>query len=85
MTIKTKIMKTNWFKKEGWVYLPTSIPGILLSILVIAFCVITFIGVDRNSHSASDTLYGIFPYYVAIFVVFFWIAKNTSLHVESKK
>ena len=77
-------MKTNWFKKEGWIYIPTSIIGGIITFLVIAFCVITFIGVDRNSHSASDTLYGIFPYYVAAFAVLFWIAKNTCVNIDAK-
>lgn len=77
-------MKTSWFKKLGWIYIPVSFIGIIISFLTVAFCVITFIGVDRNSHSVSDTLYGIFPYYVASFAVLFWIAKNTSQVLTTK-
>lgn len=36
--------------------------------------------VDRHSHSASDTLYGIFPYFVSVFTILFWIASNTSVY-----
>lgn len=76
-------MKTNWFKKAGWIYVPTSLIGVAITLFVVAFCVITFIGVDRNSHSASDTLYGIFPYYVASFGVLFWIARNSSVNTST--
>ena len=71
-------MKTNWFKKTGWIYVPISIAGAVLSLLAIIFCVTVFIAVDRNSHSVSDTFYGIFPYFVSVFVILFWIAGNTS-------
>ncbi len=70
-------MKTNWFKKTGWIYLPTSIIGWILSLLTIAFCVNVFIAIDGNSHSASDTFYSIFPFFVCALVVLFWIASNT--------
>jgi hypothetical protein len=71
-------MTTNWFKKFGWFYIPTSIIGAVITLLVIAFCATVFITADRNSHSASDTLYGFFPYLVSAFTILFWIAGNTS-------
>lgn len=71
-------MKTNWFKKAGWIYLPISIIGGILTFLTIAFCVNVFMVIDRNSHSVSDTLYNIFPFFVCAFVILFWIASNTS-------
>jgi len=37
-----------------------------------------FVAVDRHSHSASDTLYGIFPYVVPCLIVLYWIASKTS-------
>jgi hypothetical protein len=42
------------------------------------FCVQVFLAVDRHSHSASDTLYGVFPYFVPAFVILGWIASRTS-------
>lgn len=72
-------MKTQWFKKTGWIYFPASLTGALISLLTIAFCVTVFIAIDRNSHSNSDTLYGIFPYFVSAFTLLFWVASNTSL------
>ena len=71
-------MKTNWFKKIGWVYIPTSIIGIIICLCAIFFCATVFIAIDRHSHSVSDTLYGIFPYFVSVFTILFWIASNTS-------
>jgi hypothetical protein len=71
-------MSAKWFKKTGWIYVPVSAIGVVTTLLAIAFCVTVFIAVDRNSHSVSDTLYGIFPYFVSVFTILFWIAKNTS-------
>jgi hypothetical protein len=71
-------MMTNWFKKYGWIYIPTSGVGVVLSLPAILFCITVFVAVDRNSHSVSDTLYGIFPYFVSAFTILFWIASNTS-------
>jgi hypothetical protein len=71
-------MKVTWFKKFGWIYIPTSIVGAIITLFVIAFCATVFIAVDRNSHSVSDTFYGVFPYFVSAFTILFWIACNTS-------
>ena len=71
-------MKLIWFKRLGWLYYPTSWHGILLSLLALAFCAQVFIAVDRHSHSASDTLYGIFPYFVCCFLLLNWVAQNSS-------
>jgi hypothetical protein len=76
-------MSAKWFKKTGWVYLPVSLTGILLTVLTLAFCITIFTAVDRNSHSNSDTLYGIFPYFVSAFTILFWIASNKSGEAKS--
>jgi len=70
-------MKKPWFKKFGWIYLPTSWQGALLVILAVAFCIQVFVAVDRHSHSASDTFYGIFPYFSCCFLLLKWAAENT--------
>jgi hypothetical protein len=77
-------MKTYWFKKIGWIYIPISVIGILISLCALIFCVTVFIAVDRHSHSVSDTLYGIFPYFVSAFTILFWIASNTSDRKKDK-
>lgn len=71
-------MTTQWFKKSGWIYIPISLIGILITFLHIVFCVTVFMAIDRHSHSVSDTFYGIFPYFVSAITILFWIASNTS-------
>jgi hypothetical protein len=71
-------MKTQWFKRLGWFYIPVSLPGGGITLAALAFCVQVFIAVDRHSHSASDTLYGVFPFFACAFLLFDWIAGRTS-------
>ena len=71
-------MQKRWFTSWGWVYRPIAWPGILLVALALVFCLQVFLAVDRHSHSASDTLYGIFPYVVPTLIVLNWIASRTS-------
>ncbi len=71
-------MKDRWFKRLGWLHWPVSWQGALLSLAGLAFCVQVFVAVDRHSHSVSDTLYGIFPYFACCFLLFDWVASNTS-------
>ena len=71
-------MKSHWFRKVGWVYVPISGRGAIMTLCTVFFCITVFIAVDRHSHSASDTLYGISPYFVPAFTILFWIASNTS-------
>jgi hypothetical protein len=42
-----------------------------------AFCANTFWAIDRHSHSVSDTLYGIFPFWVPALLALAWIADRT--------
>jgi hypothetical protein len=71
-------MKTVWFKRAGWFYIPVSLPGIVITLAVLAFCAQVFLAIDRHSHSASDTLYGVFPFFACAFLLFDWIAGRTS-------
>ena len=48
----------------------------LLSLHVFGFCVQVFLAIDRSSHSASDTLYGVFPYITACFLLLCWVASK---------
>jgi len=67
-----------WFKPWGWIYYPVAWQGILLVILTLIFCAQVFLVVDVKSHSISDTLYGIFPYFVPIWILLYWVASKTS-------
>jgi hypothetical protein len=71
-------MKPVWFKPWGWIYRPISWQGILIALLILAFCVQVFLAVDGHSHSVSDTLYGIFPYVIPALMVQNWVASKTS-------
>ncbi len=70
--------RRGWFVPWGWVYRPVSWPGIGLVALAVVFCAQVFLAVDRHSHSASDTLYGVFPYVVPCLMLLNWIASKTS-------
>ena len=71
-------MSMTWFKPWGWIYRPVSWQGVLLVILTLIFCAQVFVAIDRNSHSVSDTFYGIFPYFVSSLGILNWIANKSS-------
>ena len=68
----------HWFAPWGWIYRPASLEGVLLVLLTLAFCVQVFLAVDRHSHSVSDTLYGVFPFWVPAVMMLNWIASKTA-------
>jgi len=70
-------MKNVWFKRVGWVHLPVSVPGAVITLAALAFCVQVFLAIDHKSHSVSDTLYGVFPFFACVFLLFDWIAGRT--------
>jgi len=70
-------MKNVWFKRVGWVHLPVSVPGAVITLAALAFCVQVFLAIDHKSHSVSDTLYGVFPIFACVFLLFDWIAGRT--------
>lgn len=70
-------MKRNWFAKYGWIYLPASWQGTLLVAAFFGFCVLVFVIVDRHSHSASDTLFGVMPFVAPAAILLYWVASKT--------
>jgi hypothetical protein len=75
---KTILMKTPWFKRFGWFYLPVSAPGGVVCLLAALFCCTVFKAVHRHSHSVSDTFYGVFPFFACTFLLLDWIGRKTS-------
>jgi len=71
-------MKAKWFKRFGWFYVPVSVPGAVVCFLATLFCVTVLRAVDSHSHSASDTLYGVFPFFVSTFLLLDWLGNRTS-------
>ena len=56
---------------------PASIAGWFRMLLALAFSAQVFIAGGRCAHSASDTLYGIFPFRAPTFLALAWIAGST--------
>jgi hypothetical protein len=75
-------MKYLWFKKIGWLYYPVSVPDAIIFVMFLVFCVQVFIAIGRHAHSGSDALYNIFPYVVPAFLVYIWMAKESSKDPE---
>jgi hypothetical protein len=78
-------MKNPWFKRLGWFYFPISLPGMVITLGALAFCAQVFLAIDRKSHSVSDTLYGVFPFWTGSFLLFDWLAGRTSRASESSQ
>jgi len=71
-------MKKQWFKQIGWFLVPVSIPGAIAVGAALAFCAQVFLAIDHKSHSVTDTLYGVFPFFACTFLLLDWIARRTS-------
>jgi hypothetical protein len=68
----------SWFKPWGWIYRPVAWQAWVITLVAGVFCVQVFMAVDRHSHSASDTLYGVFPYFVPAIWIVGWVASHTA-------
>ena len=71
-------MNRRWFSPWGLIYLPVSFEGFAVTILALIFCANTLWAIDRHSHSMSDTLYGIYPFWGVTFLGLMFIASRTS-------
>jgi hypothetical protein len=67
----------RWFKPAGILFVPVSAAGWLFTAMALAFCAQVFWFVDTHSHSASDTLYGIFPFWAPNLLALAWLADRT--------
>lgn len=77
MANKTK-KSAAWFVKVRGSYLPNSWQGWVSYIPYVYFLVVAFQAVDRHSHSISDTVIGIVPYWVSAAVIMQWFASRKS-------
>lgn len=71
-------MPKPWFAPLGWTYRPISWQGYAIAAAFAAFCAQAWLAVDRHAHSASDALFGFFPYAAPAFLLFNWVASKTS-------
>lgn len=78
-------MEVNWFRRFGWFHVPVSIYGAVILFIAVLFCFNVFLAEDKISHSASDTLYAIYPYFTATFLLYEWIGERTTRkrHIHS--
>ena len=63
------------FVAWGPAHRPVTVIGWLIALAGIALMLNVFIAVDARSHSASDTLYGVFPHWGVTFLLWDWIAR----------
>jgi hypothetical protein len=73
------------FKKTGWIYIPVSIWGWIVTVIYLAISIYTLISIGQNYNSLRNSLIRFFPYLISFSVVFFWIAGNTSDNDPGKK
>jgi hypothetical protein len=71
-------MTRRWFTPWGLVYLPVSVEGFIVTVMALAFCAQVFWAIDRHSHSITDTLYGIYPFWGVTFLGLMFIASRAS-------
>jgi hypothetical protein len=67
----------RWFRPTGVLFVPVSAIGWVLCLGAAAFCANTFWAIDRHSHSVTDTLYGIYPFWLPTLLALAWIADRT--------
>jgi len=68
-----------WFKRKcfGWGWTPASIEGWIVTFAYCAALIFIFMRIDGTSHSASDTLYGVFLPFLALTVLLIIICYRT--------
>ncbi|CAN5488406.1 hypothetical protein BH10BAC3_BH10BAC3_08620 [soil metagenome] len=71
-------MKPIYFKRMGIFYFPIHGIGWLATLAAAALCIWFFVAIDRNSHSASDTLIHFFVYASCVAFWWKWLAEFTS-------
>jgi hypothetical protein len=67
----------RWFRPAGLLFVPVSAVGWLVTAAAFVFCAQVFWFVDTHSHSVSDTLYGIFPFWAPTLLGLAWLADRT--------
>jgi ABC-type bacteriocin/lantibiotic exporter with double-glycine peptidase domain len=70
-------MKTH-FKKTGWIYVPVSLAGWIVTILYVAISVFTLVVVDKTYNNLTNSLIRFFPYFISLSVLYFWVASNNT-------
>jgi hypothetical protein len=72
------IFRGMHFKKSGWIFVPVSVWGWIITIIYLTVSVYTLVIIGQNYNSVKNSLIRFFPYFISFSVVFFWIAANMS-------
>jgi hypothetical protein len=73
------------FKRLGWIYIPVSMWGWIVTIIYLAISIYTLVSIGQNYNSLKNSLIRFFPYFISFSVVYFWIAGNNSNDNQGKK
>jgi len=65
------------FRKFGWIFIPVSLTGWLITILYLGISIYTLVVIGQNYDSVKNSLIRFFPYFICFTVIYFWIASNT--------
>ena len=71
-------MKTIWFRRWGWIYVPIHIAGFIITLFNIILLVPVYMAIIRSGHSVSDELYHMFVYTTCAAFWWKWVAHKTS-------
>lgn len=74
----------RWFRPAGLLFVPVSLIGWLFTAGALAFCAQVFWFVDSRSHSVSDTLYGVFPFWAPTLLALAWLADRTGGRMSAR-
>lgn len=66
------------FAPTGPMRRPANILGWVITLAAFAFMVQVFVAIDAHSHSNSDTLYGVYPFWGVTFLLWDWLARRLS-------
>ncbi len=71
-------MHFPWFKRIGFLFIPTTVSGFAILLAGIVYLVFSFLRIDGRSHSASDTLMNFAFVLVLVAVIYTLIGFLTS-------
>ena len=80
-----KRMHFPWFKRRGFLYIPNSIPGVIIFLAGIAYAVREFMRIDSRSHSVSDTMINFLFELVIVAAIYSLVALMTSRGGQQKR
>ncbi len=75
-------MNKAWFKRKGLLMIPQTIAGWIILLLAIGYFIRAFFDIDKNSHSASDTLMNWAFRGLMVFIIYTAIAALSRLFTK---